>query len=170
MPRYARMIIPEEKTCYHLISRTALDNFPFGDVEKDEFVKIIKKFSSIYFFSFDFGLEEFGKMSRKERLRRYRRYVYESGAINHPGKRQVKVIDEQVMRKERKRNFSISRLDRFRNKTRYFTDSGIIGTREFVYQNYRRFKDRFQSQNEKVPRPVAGLEGIFSLKRLSEAL
>ncbi len=49
MPRYARMIIPEEKTCYHLISRTALDNFPFGDVEKDEFVKIIKKFSLIYF-------------------------------------------------------------------------------------------------------------------------
>ena len=122
------------------------------------------------FLSFDFGLEEFGKMSRKERLRRYRRYVYESGAINHPGKRQVKVIDEQVMRKERKRNFSISRLDRFRNKTRYFTDSGIIGTREFVYQNYLRFKDRFQSKNEKVPRPVAGLEGIFSLKRLSEAL
>ncbi len=31
------------------MSRTALDDFPFGDVEKDEFVKIIKKFSSIYF-------------------------------------------------------------------------------------------------------------------------
>ena len=60
--------------------------------------------------------------------------------VLYNGKRQVKIIDKQVMRKERKRNFSISRLNRFRNKTRYFTDSGIIGTREFVYQNYRRFK------------------------------
>ena len=42
------------------------------------------------FFSFDFGLEEFGKMRASERLRRYRRYVYESGAVNHPGKKQVK--------------------------------------------------------------------------------
>lgn len=310
MPRYARMIIPEEKACYHVMSRTALDNFPFGDVEKDEFVKIIKKFSLIYFvemlgysilgnhfhilvrmhpdsnysdkeikrrfvliygeeavfeekliphfrkkwsnlskfmqeikqtfsryynkrkkrrgtlwgerfksvivengetlinclayidlnpvragiverpddyrwsslgyhvqtdnadnfLSLDFGLEEFGKMRVEERLRRYRRYVYESGAINHPGKKQAKVIDEKVIKKERKKNFSISRVDRFRNKTRYFTDSGIIGTKDFVYQNYQRFKDRFQSKNEKIPKPVTGLEGIFSMKRLSESL
>ncbi len=49
MPRYARMIKPEEKTCYHIMSRTALPGFPFEDVEKDEFVKIIKRFSSVYF-------------------------------------------------------------------------------------------------------------------------
>ncbi len=49
MPRYARMIKPDEKTCYHIMSRTALPGFPFEDVEKDEFVKIIKRFSSVYF-------------------------------------------------------------------------------------------------------------------------
>jgi len=31
------------------MSRTALDGFPFKDVEKDEFVSIIKRFSQIYF-------------------------------------------------------------------------------------------------------------------------
>src|SRR5210317_177420 len=31
------------------MSRTALDGFPFGDVEKDELVKIIKKFSGLFF-------------------------------------------------------------------------------------------------------------------------
>jgi hypothetical protein len=31
------------------MSRTALDGFPFEDVEKDELVKIIKKFSKLYF-------------------------------------------------------------------------------------------------------------------------
>ena len=31
------------------MSRAALDGFPFEDVEKDELVKIIKKFSKLYF-------------------------------------------------------------------------------------------------------------------------
>jgi len=71
-------------------------------------------------------------------------------------------------KKERKKDFELSRSDRFNYRTRYFTDSGIIGSKEFVSDNYRRFKDLFMSKNEKIPRPVAGLDGIFSLKRLSE--
>ncbi len=34
------------------------------------------------FLSLDFGLKEYGKMSKKERLRRYREFVYESGALD----------------------------------------------------------------------------------------
>jgi len=43
------MIIPDEKTVYHVMSRTALDGYPFGDAEKDELVKILVKISRIYF-------------------------------------------------------------------------------------------------------------------------
>ncbi len=49
MPRTSRMIIPDERTVYHVMSRTALDGFPFGDVEKDEMVEIIRRFSLLYF-------------------------------------------------------------------------------------------------------------------------
>ncbi len=49
MPRFARMVIPEEKAIYHVMSRTALDGFPFQDAEKDQFVKILKRFSVVYF-------------------------------------------------------------------------------------------------------------------------
>jgi len=49
MPRTRRLVNGEEKTAYHIMSRTALDGFPFGDVEKDELVKIIKKFSALFF-------------------------------------------------------------------------------------------------------------------------
>ena len=62
----------------------------------------------------------------------------------------------------------MSRVDRFRYKTHYFSDSGIIGTKEFVSSNFKRFKDIFMSKREKVPKPVAGLDGVYSLKRLSE--
>lgn len=107
------------------------------------------------FLSLDFGLKEFGVKSAKERLRHYRRYVYEKGAIGAGGK-------------ERKRKFEVAGIDRFRYSTRYFTDSGIIGTKAFVMRVYREFKPLFSSKHEKKPKVVAGLDGVFSLKRLSE--
>ena len=128
-----------------------------------------------HFLSTDFGLKEFNPpaadtclKSKKERIRRYRRYVYEAGALDQPSKARTKVIRDKVLEKERKKDFKLSRSDRFNYRTRYFTDSGIIGSKEFVSDHYRKFKDFFMSKKEKIPRPVAGLDGIFSLKRLAE--
>ena len=127
------------------------------------------------FLSTDFGLKEFNLppmdkclKSEKKRIRRYRRYVYEAGALDRPDKLQASVIDPKVVAKERKKEFEISRINRFRYRTRYFTDSGIIGTKEFVSANYGRFKHLFMSKKDKVPKPVKGLDGVFSLKRLAE--
>ena len=108
------------------------------------------------------------KLDSKERLRRYRRYVYEAGALDRPGKSSAKVIEKDIVEDERKKNYQIQRIDRFRYRTRYFTDSGIIGTKEFVSTNYQKFKDLFMSKNEKVPKSVSGLNGVYSLKRLGE--
>jgi len=309
MPRTARLINKGGKTAYHLISRTALDGFPFGSVEKDMLVEIIKRMSRLFFMdvfgfcimsnhfhlliqtvpghlvskddivkrlkahygkdfeltderveyyrekltslsnymkeikqsfswyynkrhnrrgtlwgeryksvivekgetlvnclayidlnplraglvtrpedyrwnslgyhfqtnnkdnflSTDFGMKEFGIKNKKERIRRYRQYVYEAGAVDHPEKRQVKVIEKKIIEKERKKRFEITRVDRFQSRSRYFTDSGIIGSKDFVFSTYMQFKNLFQSVHEKRPNPVKGLNGIFSLKRLSEA-
>jgi hypothetical protein len=122
------------------------------------------------FLSTDFGLKEFNVKSKKERIRRYRRYVYEVGSLNQPEKGNVKVIEDKVLKKERNRRFELSETDRFRYRTRYFTDSGIIGSKEFVAQNYQRFKHLFYSKHEKKPKPVRGLDGMYSLKRLSEMI
>ena len=121
------------------------------------------------FLSTDFGLKEFNVKSEKERIRRYRRYVYEAGAVNRPEKMQAKVIEDKVIAKEREKEFEISRIIRFRYRTRYFTDSGIIGSKEFVAANYQRFKHLFFSKQEKKPKPVKGLDGMYSLKRLAES-
>jgi hypothetical protein len=58
-------------------------------------------------------------------------------------------------------DFELDRIRRFRYRTLYFTDSGIIGTKEFVSENYQRFKDLF------MPKRLVGLDGIYSLKRLT---
>ena len=120
------------------------------------------------FLSLDFGLVEFGEMDADERFREYREYVYETGAVQHPSKPSSSVIDEKIVEKERKRNYKFSRVDRFRSRTRYYTDSGIIGTKEFVSQKYKIFKDVFFTKKEKIPNPITGLTGMYSLKRLSE--
>jgi hypothetical protein len=51
--------------------------------------------------------------SIKERIRSYRRYVYEAGAVNRPDKGKTKVINDKVLENERYREFEISRSDRF---------------------------------------------------------
>ncbi len=122
MPRYARMLIPDEKAVYHMMSRTALDGFPFGDLEKDEFVRILKLFSKLYFteiigfsaldnhvpyhiqtgnrdkfLSLDFGLKEFGVRSTKERLKDYKKFVYETGAADtgKGAKIKAEIVEEE---------------------------------------------------------------------------
>lgn len=309
MPRVARMIVGSEKTAYHIMSRTALDGFPFGDVDKDELVKIIKKLSKLFFvevfgyaimsnhfhilaqtvpehyysdediikrlkihygkdfevakeqldiyrnkfsslanymkeikqafswyynkrhgrrgtlwgerfksvivengetlinclayidlnpvraglvkrpedyrwnsigyhiqtnnkdnfLSMDFGLKEFSIKSKKERVQRYLRYVYEAGELEHPEKCQASVIKNDAIKKASRKNFEITRTDRFRCRTRYFSDSGIIGSKKFVFNTYQQFKNLFHSRHEKKPKRVKGLSGIYSLKRLAEA-
>jgi hypothetical protein len=83
---------------------------------------------------------------------------------------QAQVIDAKLVVKEHKKDFEISRISRFLNRTRYFTDSGIIGSKEFVAENFQRFKHLFHSKHEKKPKPVKGLDGMYSLKRLSEVI
>ncbi|MBU1170871.1 MAG: hypothetical protein KKD44_15025 [Proteobacteria bacterium] len=307
MPRTTRMVIRDEKSVYHVISRTALDGFPFGTVEKEKFVSILKWFARIYFteilgyavldnhihilvkmlpernysddeikkryearygddamfpvgridhfrrkwaslsefmkevkqtfsryynkakgrrgtlwgerfkslivekgdtlihclayidlnavragivkrpedyrwcslgyhsqtnntddfLSTDFGIVEFNDVDEKERFRRYRRYVYEAGALARADGKRGQAIGKGIVEDEREKNFEFTRTERFMNRTRYFTDSGIIGSKAFVAEQYLRFKHMFQSKHEKIPKPIKGLEGLYSLKRLS---
>lgn len=122
------------------------------------------------FLSTDFGFKEFNVRNEKERVRRYRRYMYEAGSIDRPDKGKVKVIDPRVLYREKRKDFQITQASRLRYRTRYFTDSGIIGSKEFVSAHYRIFKHLFASKHEKKPKPIQGLSGIYSLKRLSETI
>jgi hypothetical protein len=108
------------------------------------------------FLSLDFGLAEFGVKTEKERLRNYRRFVYEKAGL-------------EGIEKERKRDFELGKVDRFMLRTRYFTDSGIIGSKAYVSGLYLVFKHHYTCKREKVPKRIAGLDGIYSLKRLAEA-
>lgn len=116
--------------------------------------------------STDFGLETFGERDPEERFRRYRRYVYETGAVDQGEDRAG--IDKALVAAERDNDFNLTRTRRFLYRTRYFTDGGIIGSKAFVKRTYRRVQARFGAKRQKVPQPISGLAGIYSLKRLTE--
>jgi REP element-mobilizing transposase RayT len=174
--RFKSVIVERGETLINCLAYIDLNPLRAGMVERPEEYRWnslgyhLQTGNKDNFLSLDFGLKEFGVLDAKERLRSYRRYVYEAGAINRPDKMKAKVIDDKVVTKERKIEFEISRIDRFRYRTRYFTDSGIIGSKEFVAANYQRFKHLFYSKHEKKPKPIKGLDGMYSLKRLSEVV
>ena len=118
------------------------------------------------FLSLDFGVAEFGEKDVAERLRLYRQFVYEAGAVDHPNKPNARKIRKNVLRKARKKNFKPTRMERFIVKTRYFTDSGVIGSKAFVSDAFYQFQDLFQNPGRRRPKPVHGLSGVYSLKKL----
>ena len=188
--RFKSVIVEKGETLINCLAYIDLNPLRAGVVERPEDYRWnslgyhIQTGNKDNFLSLDFGLLEFGPgeirfavtselhwasvLDPKERLKGFRRYVYEAGALNHPNKRQARVIDNDIVEHERGNDFELNRMRRFRYRTRYFTDSGIIGTKEFVYENHQRFKDVFMSKREKVPKPVYGLDGVYSLKRLAE--
>jgi len=174
--RFKSVIVDKGETLVNCLAYIDLNPLRAGLVDRPEDYRWnslgyhLQTLNKDHFLSTDFGLKEFKVKSQKERIRRYRRYVYEAGALNRPDKMQANVIDEKAIAKVRKKEFEINRVDRFRYRTRYFTDSGIIGSKEFVAQNYQRFKHLFYSKHEKKPKPIKGLDGMYSLKRLTEVI
>jgi len=173
--RFKSVIVEKGETLINCLAYIDLNPLRAGLVERPEEYRWnslgyhIQADNKDNFLSLDFGLKEFGVVDPEERLKRYRRYVYEAGALDRSDKGSARVIDKDIVEKEGQNNYEIKRIDRFRYRTRYFTDSGIIGTKEFVSINYQRFKGVFMSKREKIPRLVSGLDGIYSLKRLAES-
>ena len=174
--RFKSVIVENGETLINCLAYIDLNPLRAGLVERPEQYRWnslgyhVQTNNQDDFLSTDFGLKEFNVQSKKERIRRYRRYVYEAGSLNQPEKGNTKAIKDNVLEKERRRGFELSKSDRFRYRTRYFTDSGIIGSKEFVAANYQRFKNLFNSKHEKKPKAIKGLDGLYSLKRLSEAV
>ena len=161
--RFKSVIVDNGETLINCMAYIDLNPFRAGIVKKPESYR----WSSLgyhmqtnnpdQFLSMDFGLREFSTKPVGERLGYYRRFVYKKGGLTQKGEARVRGID-------------LKAVERFRYRTRYFTDSGIIGTKEFVDRGYQQFKDYFSSKHEKRPKIVNGLQGVFSLKRLSEAV
>ena len=170
--RFKSMIVQDGKTLVNLLAYVDLNPIRAGIVGKPEDYKWCSLGYHLQFgnkgelLSVDFGLRDWNALDPGEIVRKYREFVYETGAVD-AGKGAV--IDQKVVDRERKRKYAISRADRFRYRSRYFTDAGIIGSKEFVGEVFDRIKHLLGSKDERKFTPVSGVEGVYSMKRLSSA-
>ena len=139
----------------------------------------------------DFGMQEWNEIDPKEIVHKYRQFVYETGAAEESEESGVrseelgkKGIDPKIVKRERKKKYKISRVDRFRYRCRYFNDAGIIGSpvksclwqgaygsfhqagKAFVGEVFDQVKHLLTSKDERKFTPVGGVEGLYSMKRL----
>ena len=107
------------------------------------------------FLSWNLGLKEYNVKSPKERLRLYREFVYARGGGDTPKGKVLGTLPLPMS------------VERFIQRTRFFTDAGIIGSKEFVRQGFEHFRDLIQPKRERRPHKIQGLEQTYSLKRLT---
>jgi putative transposase len=172
--RYKSVIVEKGETLINCLAYIDLNPVRAGLVERPEDYRWcslgyhVQTGNKERFLSLDFGLREFGVKSGKERLRHFRRFVLEKGGIENRDQRSVVGGQKTKKGKTSDSGHGIGVVDRFLLRTRYFTDSGIIGSKAYVSSLYLDFKDHYSAKREKVPKRVGGLEGTYSLKRLEE--
>ena len=152
--RFKSVIVEEGDTLINCLSYIDLNPVRAGLVERPEDYRWsslgyhIQSGNKDDLLSVDFGLWDHEGLSYTQRLSRYQAFLYEKAGLG-------------LEVNSRSRNLLLSR-------SRYFSDSAVIGTKEFVSSCYKRFKHFFMSQREKRPVLISGLSGIYSLKRLTE--
>lgn len=111
-------------------------------------------------------LEEF-QHEKEMPLALYRRWVYQAGSLERgDGKRP---IPQQIVQEEDKTHFRIPRARLFRYRSRYFTESTVLGSRIFVKGIYARLQPYLTSKRARDPVKVRGTEDLYSLRRLRES-
>jgi len=168
--RFKSLIVQEGHTLVNMLAYIDLNPIRAGIVKKPEGYRWcslgyhVQTGNKDGLLSMDFGMKEWNEFDPSEIVRKYRQFVYETGAVD-AGK--GKVMDKKIVEKARKKGYKISRVDRFRYRCRYFTDSGVIGGKDFVQEVFDQVKHLLQSKDERKFTPVGGVDGVYSMKRLA---
>lgn len=112
----------------------------------------------------EFGLEEWD-IPGSDKLTLYREYLFETGALDTEA---GKPVDPRVLAAERKRGYEITPLMRLIYTCRYYAQGAILGSREYVLKQAKRFG--ITTKNALNPPKIEGMPAIFAIKKLSEKL
>lgn len=167
--RFKSVLVEDGDTLLHVLAYVDLNPVRAGLVSRPEDYRWcslgyhLQAGNTDNLLSLDLGVTPFGTLEEGQRLRAYRKYVYETGSL--PSAKGAAIPEEAVQREE-ERDFEIDAVRRLCCRIRYFTDSGVIGTQGFVAECWRRFGGQLAPRRERQPHPIADLDGVFSLKRL----
>jgi REP element-mobilizing transposase RayT len=168
--RFKSVIVQDGRTLVNLLAYVDLNPIRAGIVRRPEEYRWcslgyhLQTGNAESLLSLEFGLADWNEYEPEEIVRKYREFVYEAGAVDS-GKGAS--IDQKVVDRERRRKYRMSRVERFLHRSRYFTDSGIIGSKDFVGQVFDTMKHLLGSKDERRFTPIGGMNGVYSMKRLT---
>ncbi len=167
--RFKSVIIEDGRTTIHCLAYIDLNPIRAGLVRRPEEYRWcsmgyhLQSNNADDFLSTDFGLED-DTLNSTSRLRLYRRFLYENGALDtHKGPG----ISSEIIRKSAHSDYDYSLTDRLRLRSRWFTDSGIIGSQQFIADMMQKLG--FNKQDTTRPKALDGLD-FFAFKRCNESL
>ena len=167
--RFKSLIVEDGLTLVNLLAYVDLNAVRAGIVKRPEEYRWcslgyhIQSGNKDNLLSVDFGMKEGNVFDEKEIVRKYREFVYETGAID---KGKGAVISEEIVEKERKKDFRLKKAEVFRYRCRYFTDAGVLGSKRFLQKIFVQIRDLLGCKRERQFVPVIGELEMYSLKRL----
>jgi REP element-mobilizing transposase RayT len=167
--RFKSLIVEDGLTLVNLLAYVDLNPVRAGIVKRPEEYRWsslgyhIQSGNTDDLLSVDFGMREWNEFDEQEIVRKYREFVYETGAID-TGKGAV--ISEEIVKEERKKDFRLKKVELFRYRCRYFTDAGVLGTKRFVQEVFDEVKGLLGSKDERRFVALLGDGKIYSLKKL----
>ncbi len=88
-----------------------------------------------------------------------------SGVANRSGKL---VLDPEAIRRELKRQGTLSLGQVLRLRVRYFSDGVVLGSQNFVNEVFAEFRDRFGPRRKTGARPLRGLNALGGLATMRD--
>ncbi len=170
--RYKSVLVQDGAALLHCLAYIDLNPIRAGIIQKPENYRWssigyhTQHSSSDTFLSLEFGLSGWDIETADERLILYRQFLYETGAMDSP---KGASIPENIHQQAKKNGYEYTRTDRFLHRTRWFTDSGILGTKEFVLALLTKYASSNASYSKRSPRHIAELD-FYSMKRLAEEI
>ena len=170
--RFKSVLIQSGESLLNCLGYIDLNPIRAGIVEKPEDYRWcslgyrIQQGNKDGFLSFS-GLYEFEdhEKSEIELLRKYRSFVYEvGGEIEKPGQA---MIDKDLLKLEKDRNFDLPKSDILLYRWRYFSDGLALGSRSFIQGAYNRFSGKVFYKKERKEYATGISQGVFSLRRLN---
>ncbi len=107
----------------------------------------------------------------KEKRIFYRKYMYQVGSEDHFRLRDGNVvvdkkIPDELYDKAEEKDFQYSFKEEFMHQCRYFSDSLIIGTHEFVEFIHSQYKNKLFEKRKRRFYKMKGFENIYSMRDL----
>lgn len=113
----------------------------------------------------DLWMDDWKNLSQDGTVSKYKEFIYETGAMSID---LSSISDSELTKRKRVKGDPLVRAATFSRRCRYFTDSGVLGSHDFVKEMFERVKHSLGSKDTRRFSLVHGVCDLYSMRRLGK--